>query len=234
MVADATCSTMRALSRAGPVVVFDLDGTLVDSALGIAAALNRLGVAREPVSVDAVRALVSFGAERLVGEALKLPAHEVAGALASFRAVYALDPCTRDDGFPGVFDALSALAASGLALGVCTNKPQGLAEIVIDRLGLSALLPVIVGSAPSRPSKPDAQPLLETIARLAQGDGQAVLVGDSVVDALTAQAAHVPFIYATFGYSAISDAVASDACFDRYADLPPLIEELFSRLPHGA
>ena len=202
-----------------PVVIFDLDGTLVDSAPGIAAALDALGLARHAISVETVRGLVSFGAERLVGEALSLPPAEIGAALVAFRERYALDPCRPDDIYPGVRETLTLLKASGLGLGVCTNKPQRLAETVIGRLGLASLLPVVVGSAPDRKSKPDPGPLLEAIAMLALGT-RAVLVGDSMVDAATAAAARIPFIHVTFGYGTIDAGMACVGSIEAMSDLP--------------
>jgi phosphoglycolate phosphatase len=216
------------LQRAG--VVFDLDGTLVDSAPGIARALNATRLAPRPVDVETVRSLVSFGAEKLVQDALGVPDAEVATALSEFRAHYAEAPCEPGDLFEGVAAALLTFRTSGIAIGVCTNKPQGLADIVMERLGLAGLVDAVVGSTPSWPSKPDPRPLRETIKRMSN-EGPIVFVGDSVVDAKTAEAAGVPFVFATFGYGDLDAGIARAGVFHRFADLPGIIAGIFSTEP---
>jgi phosphoglycolate phosphatase len=196
----------RARQRPAPryaPIVFDLDGTLVDSAWGIANALNGIGFARESVDVAHVRALVSGGASHLIKQALKLEDAEVPNALQAFRRLYADDPCRPEDLFPGVDQTLSCLRSWDLRLAICTNKPQALAERVIHRLGLARYFDVVIGSDPCRPQKPDPAPLFEAATRLK--GATPVLVGDSRIDALTAQAADAPFVYAAYGYERVDD-----------------------------
>ncbi len=217
-----------------PAAIFDLDGTLLDSAPGIAAAFNKLGVARRPVSVDEVRELVSFGAERLVGGICGLADPvAIAAALAAFRERYAADPCRPEDVYPGTADSLRALRGRGVLLGVCTNKPQRLAEIVVARLKLDDLLPVVIGAAPDRPAKPHPAPLREAVAALS--GARAVFVGDSMVDAETAGAAGVAFIHARFGYGAIDPGTPCAASVDAMAEVPAVVARLLAPvLPHVA
>ena len=121
---------------------------------------------------------------------------------------------------------LAPPATTGFGIGVCTNKPQRLAEIVIERLELTGLIPVVVGTAPDRPAKPDPAPLLWAVSRLSPA-GQAVLVGDSDVDALTAYAAAVPFIFASYGYGPYDAATLGCAgTIVALPDLLPLLDEL--------
>ena len=216
---------MSSLARRPTVAVFDLDGTLVDSAPGIAQALSATGRGRKPITVESVRALVSFGADRLVGESLGLSEADIPEALSSFRELYAAAPCTVDHLYPGTRRALVETRERGALLAVCTNKPQHLAERVLERLGLRDLLPVVVGSQAGRPTKPDPASLREALDRTAVG-ARAVLVGDSLVDALTARACGVPFVFAAFGYGPFDRTVECAATIAGFADLGPALAPL--------
>jgi phosphoglycolate phosphatase len=218
----ATGASPRAASRYAPIV-FDLDGTLVDSAIGIAAALNDARLASEPVAVERVRALVGFGSAHLIREALNIPDAEVPEALRQFRSIYRVDPCRPEHLFPGAERLLVNLRQWGLPLAICTNKPQDLAERVIDRLGLAHYFGAVVGSDPALPEKPDPAPLLRAVAAL--GGGAPILIGDSMIDALTAQAAGAPFLHAAYGYGRIAGvpvAGVAKSC----AEVTLLLEEL--------
>lgn len=222
---SASTAGRAKLAAHRPVVIFDLDGTLVDSAPGIAAALNATGLGARRVAVDIVRSLVSFGVERLVRDALDVAEGDVQRAVAAFRAIYAEAPCALQDLYPGAREVLLDLHRRGAACGVCTNKPQRLADLVIARLGLTELIPVVVGTAPGRPAKPDPAPLLEAMARLS-AEGKAVLVGDSHVDAATADAAAVPFIFASYGYGCYGPEHGSAGTIGALPDLLPLLDRL--------
>ena len=205
-------------------VVFDLDGTLLDSAPGIAAAMNATGLAGRRVTEDVVRPLVSHGAEHLVRVAMGVSDGDVPAALAAFRSVYAQAPCTGDHIYPGAADVLAALGRRDVRVGICTNKPQSLAEIVVARLGLSACVDAVVGSTSERPSKPDPAPLIHVLALLAAPD-VTILVGDSLVDAQTAAAANIPFVFAAYGYGPYEG--TPDATIHDLAALMPALDRLF-------
>lgn len=208
-----------------PAVIFDLDGTLVDSAPGITAALNATGLGFKRVAVDTVRLLISFGVEQLIRQALRVPEENVQQTIIAFRAIYAEAPCALNDLYPHTREVLLHLHRRGASLGICTNKQQRLAEIVIDRLGLIDLIPVVVGSAPGRPAKPDPAPLLQAVSRLS-ATNRAVLVGDSHVDASTAEAATVPFIFASYGYGPYDGTPKCVGTIGSLPDLLPLIDRL--------
>lgn len=204
-------------------IVFDLDGTLVDSAWGIANALNGIGLARERIEVADVRALVSGGASNLIKQALKLEDAEVPNALQTFRRLYATDPCRPEHLFPGADRTLSCLRSWDLRLAICTNKPQALAERVIESLGLAHYFDAVIGSDPCRPQKPDPAPLFEAVARL--NGVTPILVGDSRIDALTAQAAGAPFVYAAYGYESVED-LPMAAVASSLAEVAEVLEKL--------
>lgn len=184
-------------------VIFDLDGTLIDSAPDIHAAANRV-FGRRGISLTRaeVQGFVGRGAPNLVArlaEVRGLPCEgpEFEALLAEFLHVYegAQDLTVL---YPGVRTALEALAAAGYRLGLCTNKPLAPTRAVLRHFDLEALFPVVIGGDSLAVKKPDPAPLLATLEAL--GGGAAVFVGDSEVDAETAQAAGLPFLLYTEGY----------------------------------
>ncbi len=207
-------------------IVFDLDGTLIDSAIQIATAINELRARRggDAIPTDHARRWISLGAARLVANGLGEFANEPASDLAAFRAIYgALTPDAADL-YPHVPEALRALREAGHRMAICTNKPEHLARRVVDGVGLAAFFDGLVGGRPNEPSKPHPAPVREALALTGESAERAVYVGDSEVDAQAAAAAGLPFVFATFGY-AIGDpsVIARRAQFDDFRDLPGLI-----------
>lgn len=182
-------------------VVFDLDGTLLDTAQTIADVMNSMlgdrGVGRRVAPTDA-RQLVSSGADQLVAGLLGGALRDPVADLAEFRTRYAATPTPPHHMFHGVMPGLQALAKAGLRLSVCTNKPQALAEQVLCEVGISKLFDVIVGGG-ILPAKP--QPAMLEAALAGAQPQHAVLVGDSSVDESTAAAANVRFVFASWGYA---------------------------------
>ena len=215
-----------------PVLVFDLDGTLVDSAPDICAVANAVlteeGVA--PLALDEARGFVGAGASVFVERmraARGLPEADHARLLARFLAGYE-GAVENTRPYPGVADALAALAARGHPMGVCTNKPIGPARGVLAHFGLSHRFGAVVGgdSLPAR--KPDPAPLRATIEAL--GSGAALFVGDSEIDAETAARAGLPFLLFTRGYrKAPVESLPHAAAFDDFAALPGLVDGLVAR-----
>ncbi len=213
------------------VVVFDLDGTLVDSAPDLAAALNhalaRLG--RPTVPPASVRDLMGHGARALLRKGLATsgdaPEDLVDAGFPVFIDHYAANICNHTRPYPGVDDALDALAARGSRRAICTNKPEELTHKLFDALGWAGRFDAVVGGDTLPVRKPDPAPLLEAIARA--GGGRAVLIGDSVTDADTARAAGLPFVAVSFGFSDRPVALlGADAVIDSFAQLLPTLETL--------
>ena len=206
-------------------IIFDLDGTLIDSAVQIAAAINRLRARRggAPIAASHARGWISLGAAQLVASGLGALADEPVGDLAEFRAIYGALAPDPSDLYPHVPETLRALRNAGHRMAICTNKPEGLARRLIEGVGLAACFDGLVGARPGLPSKPHPAPVREALALLGATAATAVYVGDSEVDAEAAAAAGLPFILATFGY-AIGDpsAIARAAQFDDFRDLPGL------------
>ena len=185
------------------VAIFDLDGTLIDSAPAIARALDRLRAARglPGLDVELVRRWVSLGAPALVGRALGREGDADAGEITAFRASYAEQPGTPGDLYPGIADALAALRTAGVKLGICTNKPQALSEKVLAATGIAAHFVAVVGGDATPRAKPDGAHLRQTLAAMGCSGPQFDFVGDSRIDAEAAHAAGARFLWAAWGYA---------------------------------
>jgi len=189
-------------------VVFDLDGTLVDTAPDLIATLNAV-FAREglpPLDYKVARNLIGGGARRMIESGLQHQGRpgsvgDVDRMFADFVPYYAAHVADKSQAFPGLDAALDRLAARGCRFAVCTNKLEGLSRLLLDTLGLTWRFAAICGQDTFGVQKPEPEILRRTI-RAAGGDlQQAVMVGDSGIDIATARAAGVPIVAVDFGYS---------------------------------
>ena len=183
-------------------IVFDLDGTLIDSAPDIGGVANKTLAARglEPITLAQTRDFVGNGASVFIDKmraARGIDQSEHAAIMAEFMVHYetAVD-LTKP--YPGVVPALEALCAKGHRLGICTNKPFKPTLAVVTHLDLTRHFETIVGGDSLEVRKPDPAPLIKAFDDL--GDGARIYVGDSDVDAATAQALGMPFLLFTEGY----------------------------------
>ena len=212
-------------------VVFDLDGTLADTAPDIAAAVNAAlaSLGRAALDVAVVRTMVGHGGRATLRDALDATGGSDAGLVDTGYAVlvdyYAAHICDFTQAYPGVEQALDDLARRGVTLAVCTNKSAALAERLIAALGWQGRFAVIVGGDTLSVGKPDPAPLRLAIERAA--GGPAAFVGDMAVDMQTAAAAGVPGIAVSFGFA---DRPARDLggtrVIDHYAELVPTLIDL--------
>jgi phosphoglycolate phosphatase len=211
------------------LVVFDLDGTLIDSAPDMHRAVNLMlaDLGCGALSLPDVRTMVGDGASALIARALAAR-HCVSAdpnaALARFLEHYEADPTTDTRTFPGVPETLERLQAFGLTLAVCTNKPSRLTQMILERLGIDRFFVRVVAgdSLPFR--KPDPRALLDVLNGFSTPPAAAIMVGDSEVDAATAHAASVPFVLMTYGYHrGPIDAIASIATLDHFRELATLL-----------
>lgn len=187
------------------IIVFDLDGTLVDTAPDLTHALNyalaRAGQA--PVSVETVRSLVGMGARVMIEEGLRRAGvtGDLESMLGDFLVHYEANIAVESRPFPGAVEALDLLRAEGARLAVCTNKRESLSRRLLQELELEGYFSAIAGRDTFKVAKPDPGHLTGAI-RLAGGEpSRAVMVGDSDVDVRTAKAASVPIVLVSFGYA---------------------------------
>jgi len=218
-------------------LLFDLDGTLVDSAITIAAALTDLSLGRggEPVDVARTRELVSQGASTLVRQTLGPLVRNEADDVAAFRAILAGIPAVPSMIFPGVIAALESLIEAGHSCAVVTNKPENLARLLLDQLDLRRLFSAVVGGDTLSLCKPHPEPLRHALDRMGTTEVPALMIGDSVVDARAAAATHIPFLLYEDGYEAAGCGRETvTASFARFEQLPRLVGEIAATARHGA
>ncbi|GIX16505.1 MAG: phosphoglycolate phosphatase [Rhodothalassiaceae bacterium] len=212
-------------------VIFDLDGTLVDTAPDLAAAANRILAlyGRPPLAMEALRRFVGGGARLLLQRAFAATGAPVEDALLeerilpAFLAAYEARIAALSRPYPGVVETLEALSARGHVLAVATNKPQHLTEKLLAELSLAPLFAAIVGRDAAPRPKPDRAHLDHALALSGNG-GPAVMVGDSATDVAAARAAGMPVLVVPYGYAAEpAGALGADAVL---ADFPSLLERL--------
>jgi len=189
-------------------VVFDLDGTLVDSAPDIMATLNHLlqGEGLTPLPLSAARSLVGAGARALLERGFKAAGRPLGEdrleiLFAAFLAHYLEHIADHSTLFPGVEAALDVLEAQGHILAICTNKPELHAITLVEALGLLPRFRFIAGRETFPFCKPDPRHLTHTITAARGNPARALLVGDSRTDVDTARAAGLPVIGVSFGYT---------------------------------
>jgi len=213
-------------------VVFDLDGTLVDSLGSLAAAGSRLceEMGRPIVPAERYAGFVGRGIMAQVVDLMTttggLPEDGGQAAFVRFNEIYAEDPVTGVDEYPGARAALLALAEQGCALGVCTQKPEAQARQILKALGhMPPISAVVGGDTLPGVLKPDPTMLRRAAEPL--GTGPLIYVGDSEVDAKTAENADVPFVLTEWGYrSAAPDTLRHDALIGSFADLPSIVSRI--------
>jgi phosphoglycolate phosphatase len=215
-----------------PALIFDLDGTLADTAPDLLGATNAVLAARGRPLLDLahLRHMVGFGAVALILQAMEASGTPVTEAempplieifLAHYRAHIA-------DGtrlFPGVPETLAALKARGARLGVLTNKPQELTDLLLPRLALDGLFSAIYGAGRQSYTKPDPRIFHEVVEDC--GGGPGVMIGDSITDLSTARAAGAPCILFTYGYTHVPvTELGADLVLDDFAALPDALSDL--------
>lgn len=219
------------------VAIFDLDGTLADTSADLIASANAtLAELGHPGLLDplADRTIAFAGGRAMLREGL-MRARIADPALVDrlyprLLDVYGAAVAVHTRAYDGAEAALERLAAEGWKLGICTNKPERLALLLIEELGLTRHFAALLGADTLPVRKPDPRHLLETIARVGGRPERSVLVGDTVTDRDTARAAGVPCVLVGFGPDggAVS-ALEPAAVVPHYDDLPELLERLVPR-----
>lgn len=215
-------------------VIFDLDGTLAETAPDLMQATNHvLSVhSRSPISPDQLRSFIGHGARALIARGFEatgepVPPGGMEPLYELFVTYYAANIAVGSSLFPGARELLERCRQEGIALGVCTNKLEGLSVQLLDALDASHYFGAIVGPDTIGIAKPDPAPYRETLRRLGGTHLRSVMVGDSETDIKTARAAGVPAIGVTFGYTPRPVAeFGPDQLISHFDDLWPAIAEL--------
>lgn len=219
-------------------VIFDLDGTLVDSAPDMAAALNQLlgELDLPPYEVAVVRTLIGGGVPKLIERALRphrrTPAEFGGEALVErFMEIYAPRATETSRLYDGVEPELKRLTADGVKCGVCTNKPSGVTHQILEELDIARFMSSVVGGDSGLPKKPDSAPMLRMLGQLGVSADKAVLVGDSRVDVALARAVGMPVIVVSYGYTKTPAAeLGGDLLVDGFAQLPAAFTRLADKV----
>lgn len=216
------------------LAIFDLDGTLADTAPDLVAALNHV-LAQEGLPMadfTQARAYVGHGARVLIERAHTAHALTLSEAQATlltedFVAAYARNIAGGTVLFEGVLEAMHAMQQQGWRFAICTNKRQGLARQLLDALELSHRFEAISGGDSFAWRKPDGRHILSTMEAAGGTPGQVLMVGDSPPDVLAAKAAGVPVVAVRFGYAnePLED-LHPEALIDHFSQLPALAEQL--------
>jgi len=213
-------------------VVFDLDGTLADTAPDLTAALNHAlhEMGRPPIPAADVRHMVGHGARALLRKGLAATG-EVSEDLVEqgfplFIAYYGDHIADHSHPFDGVEETLAALEAQGVTIAICTNKPEGLTHIFLKAMGWEGRFAAVVGGDTLEVRKPDPTPLFAAIER-SGGQGPAAFVGDSITDTDTARAAGIPCVALSFGFSdRPPEELGADRLIDHWNELIPALAGL--------
>jgi phosphoglycolate phosphatase len=219
-----------------PTIVFDLDGTLIDTAPDLIDTLNVV-FAREglpPVDYDTARNLIGGGAKAMIvrgieSEGLVVEPAKLERLFGDFIAHYTQHIADRSRPFPGLIDALDVLTERGCRFAVCTNKLEKLSVLLLEKLKIADRFAAICGQDTFGIQKPDPEILRRTIAAAGGEPRQAIMIGDSDTDISTARAAGIPVIAVDFGYSERPVAeLGPDRIISHFAQLPDSVAAFFS------
>jgi phosphoglycolate phosphatase len=213
------------------IVGFDLDGTVLDTSGDLAAAVNHAlaSVDRPPLTVAQVKPMIGGGARHMLKQGLTATGGYDEAMLdtlhADLLAYYEANICVLTKPYPGAVEALDALAARGVTLGIVTNKIERFARIVLGELGMTDRFACILGGDTMTEAKPSPMPIIEMVKMC--GGGRAAFVGDSIFDIQAGQAAGLPTIACSFGFlmQPVSE-LGAEAVIDGFDELLPTLEGL--------
>jgi phosphoglycolate phosphatase len=219
-----------------PALIFDLDGTLADTAPDLLGATNAVLLARgrPEMDLDHLRHMVGFGARALIAQAMEasgapVTESEMPPLVDIFLAHYRNHIADGSRLFPGVIETLGTLKEGRARLAVLTNKPQELTDPLLPLLGLDGLFAAVYGAGRKLYTKPDPRIFHDVVADLFAdgGGGPAVMIGDSITDLNTARAASVPCVLVSYGFTPVpAKDLGADAVIDDFAQLPDALRDL--------
>lgn len=224
---------------AGATIVFDLDGTLVDTAPDLLRALNETldGEGLPHLPLAKVRHMIGQGARVTLERAavllgVRFSAEKIETLTDTFVEIYARDIASLSQPFPGTLEALDVLASGGAKLAVCTNKRMRLTEELLDALDLTRRFSAVVGADAVANRKPHPDHYRAAVERAGGTVRRSVMVGDTVADVAAARGAGAPVIVVKFGYCDDDlDRLGADVLLDRYSELPPVCRRLLAAYP---
>lgn len=223
----------------GATIAFDLDGTLVDTAPDLVGALNTI-LAEEalpPLPFDEVRLMVGRGARALLERGFAaagspLNAEHAPPLVERFIAHYLTRIAQESAPFPGVVEVLTDLKTAGARLVVCTNKLTNLSDALLEAVNLLSFFDAVVGADLAPAAKPDGRHVAAAIAAVGGDPARAVMVGDSINDALGARNAGVPSVLVSFGYTEDPvETLGADAVIHSFLDVPQACMTLLASCP---
>jgi phosphoglycolate phosphatase len=223
----------------GATIAFDLDGTLVDTAPDLVGALNTIleQDALPPLPFDEVRLMVGRGARALLERGFAaagapLEAEHAPALVQRFIAVYLQRIADESAPFPGVVEVLTELKAADAKLVVCTNKLTNLSVALLDAVNLTPLFDAVIGADMAPAAKPDGRHVAAAIAAVGGDPARAVMVGDSINDALGARNAGVPALLVSFGYTEDPvETLGGDLVIHSFLDVPEACKTLLASCP---
>ena len=226
------------MGRLPEAVVWDLDGTLIDSAPDICLALNAVLTesGMESQEVESVRTMIGNGVQKLVERGFaavgrELSDKELDTKVRTFMAHYSANPTAHTRLYPGVADTLQSLATAGVKQGLCTNKPEAITRSILRSLNIDQHFSAVVGGDTTDARKPDPRPLQFCIDTMGAANGGTVMIGDSAVDAGSARAVGIPIGLVGHGYRH-TDLASIDADFV-VEDIASVPETLVAQIESG-
>ncbi|MGD8325392.1 MAG: phosphoglycolate phosphatase [Sphingomonadales bacterium] len=225
-------------NKTQPLLIFDLDGTLVDTAPDLTHALNHVlaSISRPHVALEDVRHMVGHGAMAMIKLGTAATGQEITNEaerqilLQRYLDYYSAHIFEGSQAFPNMIETLDYFRASGHNLAICTNKPTALSVQLIEAMGLTDYFKVNLGADSVVQRKPHAEHLLETIKQAGGTQDNAIMIGDSETDFKTARNAGIPIVMVDFGYSDNPvESLGADAVISDFSELKSLIPDLMAR-----
>ena len=216
----------------GPALIFDLDGTLADTAPDLLGATNAVLAARGRPGVDltSLRHMVGFGARALILQAMEasgepITEEDLPPLVEIFLSYYRDHIADGSVLFPNVMETLAELKGQGARLAVLTNKPQELTDLLLPALGMGSTFAAVYGAGRKGYTKPDPRIFQDVVTDC--GGGPGVMIGDSITDLNTARAAGAPCVLVSYGFTPVpARALGGDAVVDDFAELPQVLRDL--------
>ena len=199
-------------------IVFDLDGTLIDSAPVVADVLNamRQQHSKNALGIDCYRSWSSEGGAVLVGNALEISPKDAEQFVPEFRRRYFELPTPLNSVYPGVIEMLKAFKSRNISLAICSNKPEHLCKKVLNEVNLDSYFDIVVGGDTLAKRKPDPLPLMHVINEIGINPNEILYVGDSLIDKNTAISAGIDFAFFAGGYDSKIALGPSDISFNAH------------------